>query len=121
MRCCAGWWNYSRLVDERHILPHAHRMSFTATIENKTIKLPPGVELPDGTAVRVEPVEAGNEQTFGESIKEFIGIIKDEPGTPPRQSIADRYREIIGVVKDGPTDLADNHDHYLYGLPKRIP
>jgi hypothetical protein len=22
-------------------------------------------------------------------------------------------------VKDAPPDLAENHDHYLYGLPKR--
>ena len=73
-------------------------MSFTATIENNVIKLPPGVDLPDGTEVRIEPVEPESAQTFGESIKEFIGI-----------------------VKDGPGDLADNHDHYLYGLPKRVP
>ena len=73
-------------------------MSFTATIENNMIKLPAGVNLPDGTEVRIEPLEAGREPTFGESIKEFIGI-----------------------VKDGPGDRADNHDHYLYGTPKRVP
>ncbi len=73
-------------------------MSFTAIIENGTIKLPPDVHLPDGTEVRIEPMEAVRAPTFGESIKEFIGI-----------------------VKDGPGDLADNHDHYLYGTPKRVP
>ena len=96
-------------------------MSFTATIENKMIKLPPGVDLPDGTEVRIEPLKAERQPTFGEDIKEFIGIVKDEPDTPPRKTIAERYRGIIGAVKDGPTDLADNHDHYLYGLPKRVP
>jgi hypothetical protein len=30
-------------------------MSFTATVENDTIKLPEGVHLPDGTEVVVEP------------------------------------------------------------------
>lgn len=30
-------------------------MSFTATAENDTIKLPPGVHLPDGTEVTVVP------------------------------------------------------------------
>lgn len=73
-------------------------MSFTATIENKMIKLPPRVDLRGGTEVRIEPVEAEHEPTFGESIKEFIGI-----------------------GKDGPGDRADNHDHYLYGTPKRVP
>lgn len=33
-------------------------MSITATVENDTIKLPEGVHLPDGTAVRVEPITA---------------------------------------------------------------
>lgn len=75
-------------------------MSFTATIENKMIKLPPGVDLPDGTEVRIEPLRA-------------------EPEEPP--TLAERYADFIGVVTDGPGDLADNHDHYLYGLPKRVP
>ena len=30
-------------------------MSFAATVENDTIKLPPGVHLPDGTEVWIEP------------------------------------------------------------------
>ena len=33
-------------------------MSITATVENDTIKLPPGVHLPDGTTVTVESAEA---------------------------------------------------------------
>jgi hypothetical protein len=46
------------------------RMSFTATVENDTIKLPHGVHLPDGTEVRIEP------QTLpprsGATAREFI-------------------------------------------------
>ena len=71
-------------------------MSFTAVVENGTIKLPPEVNLPDGTEVKIEPV-AMPKRTFGEEFKEFIG-----------------------AWKDGPEDLADNHDHYLYGTPKRV-
>ena len=73
-------------------------MSFTATVENGAIKLPPNVVLPNGTEVRIEPVPARDPETFGEAFKEFIG-----------------------AWKDGPVDGADNHDHYLYGLPKRRP
>ena len=76
-------------------------MSFTATVENGAIKLPPDITLPDGTEVRIERVD-------------------DEGATQPPRTIADRYRSIIGAVKEGPADLADNLDHYLYGLPKRI-
>lgn len=74
-------------------------MSFTATVENDTIKLPPGVHLPNGTQVAVEPVAARD----------------DIPAT----SLAERLAEFIGCV-DGPPDLAANHDHYAHGAPKGI-
>ena len=88
-------------------------MSFTATIENNVIKLPPGVDLPDGTEVRIEPVEPESAPTFGESIKGFIGIVRSHSDQASGKTIAERYGDFIGAVKDGPTDLADNHDHYL--------
>lgn len=32
----------------------------------------------------------------------------------------DPFDRLIGLVddRDGPTDVAENHDHYLYGAPK---
>jgi hypothetical protein len=72
-------------------------MSITATVENDTIKLPAGTHLPDGTQVRVEPIASG------------------------ARSLAERYSKFIGAVKDAPGDLAANHDHHLYGAPKRTP
>ena len=72
-------------------------MSITATVENDTIKLPAGVHLPDGTTVRIEAIE----------------------DTGP--TLAERLAPFIGVAKDLPPDLAENHDHYLYGTPKRKP
>ncbi len=71
-------------------------MSITAVVEKDAIKLPPGVHLPDGTPVRVEPIGAPAPATFGQ-----------------------RYAGFIGVVTDAPPDLAENHDHYLYGAAKR--
>jgi len=77
-------------------------VSITGTVEKDTIKLPPGVHLPDGTAVRVEllpaPSDAGSSESF-----------------------AERYAEFIGAVQEAPPDLAENLDHYLYGSPKRTP
>ena len=73
------------------------RMSITATVEGDTIKLPSGVHLPDGTQVRIEALEE----------------------TVP--TVAERLAPFIGVWEDGPTDLAINHDHYLYGAPKQEP
>lgn len=72
-------------------------MSITATVENDTIKLPAGVHLPDGTTVRIEAIE----------------------DTAP--TLAERLATFIGVAKNLPPDLAENHDHYLYGVAKRKP
>ena len=76
-------------------------MSFTATVENGAIKLPPDVHLPDGTKVTVVPSEV--------------------PAAEPvaRKTFAERYAKYLGIREDGPEDLALNHDHYLYGAPKR--
>lgn len=76
-------------------------MSFTATVENDTIKLPPGFHLPDGTRVTVEPDHV-TEKTL------------------PSTSLAERLAEFIGCIKDAPPDLAENHDHYAHGAPKGI-
>jgi len=70
-------------------------MTFLAAIQNDTIKLPPGMHLPDGTQVTVEP---------------------ENPTGP---SFAERYAEFIGVDKDLPPDFAINHDHYLHGARKQ--
>ena len=34
-------------------------------------------------------------------------------------SMYEHYRSIIGKAKGFPSDASVNHDHYLYGLPKR--
>jgi len=54
--------------------------------------------LPAGTRVRVEPI--GPEQD----------------STP---TLAERLKSVIGAVKGLPPDLAEQHDHYIHGVPKR--
>ncbi|HZL89334.1 MAG TPA: hypothetical protein VFB96_13230 [Pirellulaceae bacterium] len=34
-------------------------------------------------------------------------------------SLLDQLGDVVGAVDDLPADLAENHDHYLYGTPKR--
>jgi hypothetical protein len=67
-----------------------------------TVILPRGVDIPEGAEVEVTPVappNGGSQQegpTLYETLKPFIGSL------------------------DGlPSDLAENHDHYLYGTPKK--
>jgi hypothetical protein len=72
-------------------------MSITATVEKDTIKLPEGVHLEDGTEVLIVP----------------------QPRE--RKTMAERYAKYIGCGATGVSDGAINHDHYLYGTPKRRP
>lgn len=34
-------------------------------------------------------------------------------------SLYERLRDVIGSVDNLPTDASINHDHYLYGTPKK--
>jgi hypothetical protein len=70
-------------------------MSITATVENDTIKLPAGVHVPDGTQARI--------------IFESVG----------GRTLAERYAGLVGITDRLPEDMAENHDHYLHGQPKK--
>ena len=41
--------------------------------------------------------------------------------TPPERSVWDALLEFAGTAEGLPPDLAENHDHYLHGSPKRKP
>jgi hypothetical protein len=44
------------------------------------------------------------------------------PVSPPEAEIptlAERLKDFIGILEDLPGDSAENHDHYLYGTPKK--
>lgn len=73
-------------------------MSYTGEIRNGVVVFDAGTALPDGTRVKVEPLQGSETQTrpVGEVLLEWAG-------------------KGVGL----PEDLAQNHDHYLHGLPKR--
>jgi hypothetical protein len=58
----------------------------------------PPPPLATGTRVRVEPIEPGEDSTL---------------------TLAERLKSIIGTAKGLPRDLAEQHNHYLHGVPKR--
>jgi hypothetical protein len=68
-------------------------MSFVGVVSKGAVVLPPDANLPDGTEVRVEPL--------------------------PAKPLSERLSDVIGIVHGGPPDLAENHDHYLYGTPEK--
>jgi hypothetical protein len=46
--------------------------------------------------------------------------VKDKPvQTPARKTHAEQLGDLIGAVPDLPADMAEQHDHYLHGAPKK--
>jgi hypothetical protein len=72
-------------------------MTFTAQVHNHSIALPADVSLPDGTAVEIH-------------------TLQEAPENPRVGAWMLKY---AGVADDLPPDAAAQHDHYLYGSPKR--
>ena len=72
-------------------------MSITGIVTNGVVVLPPGITLPEGAQVRVEPVQltADNDPLVAAAQK----LAKPRP--------------------DWPDDYVLNHGHYVSGEPKR--
>ncbi|HZL35639.1 MAG TPA: hypothetical protein VFC78_10045 [Tepidisphaeraceae bacterium] len=72
-------------------------MTLTGTVKDGVVVLEDGAVLADGTAVRVEPIE--------------------QPDAPT--TLGQRLKRFAGKAKGLPSDMAENHDHYLHGTPKK--
>ena len=48
-------------------------------------------------------------------------LLKRKPAQPSNLSIGKKLLTLAGKAKGLPSDFAANHDHYLHGLPKRVP
>jgi hypothetical protein len=71
-------------------------MTFQGHIQNGVAVFDEPMTLPDGTKVQIVPA-----------------------ASPAPKSLAERFQNIIGAADDLPADLAENHDHYLHGTPKK--
>lgn len=48
-------------------------------------------------------------------------LLKREPKPSSDMPIGKKLLALAGRAKGLPSDFAANHDHYLHGLPKRVP
>jgi hypothetical protein len=46
-------------------------------------------------------------------------LMREEGITVEGPTLAERFADVIGAVPDLPSDMAAQHDHCLYGVPKR--
>lgn len=71
-------------------------MTIAGTVQNGVVILDGAPALPDGTRVEVVlPVEAERKPTLH-------GLLK-----------------LAGTVNDLPPDMAEQHDHYIHGTPRK--
>jgi len=74
-------------------------MTFKAKIIGGNVVLDAPIPLEDGTVVTIEPV--------------------DTPVGAEQESVGQRLLKFAGMAKGLPSDASRNHDHYLYGTPKK--
>lgn len=80
-------------------------MTCIGKVSKGAVKLPPGVDLPDGTAVELILPEPA----------------KPAPVSPEEAFILHETALAFPAVRDLPDDLAINHDYYLHGGNKQQP
>ncbi len=80
-------------------------MTCIVKVENGAIRLPAGLELPEGLEVQLTIPDSAARQ----------------PSLQTAASFAERYAAYVGAADDLPADLAENLDHYVHGQRKREP
>ena len=79
-------------------------MVYQGSVKNGMVVLDEPATLPEGARVRIELADP----CAGEAVL-------DEQG----QTLGQKLLKFAGKATDLPPDMARNHDHYLYGTPKK--
>lgn len=79
-------------------------MTYRGRIKNGSVELDREVSLPDGTEVWVD-------------LRTALSEVASTPEA--KQTLGQKLLKYAGKAVDLPSDLSRNHDHYLYGTPKK--
>ncbi len=74
-------------------------MPYRGHVENGAVVLDEPVDIPEGTPVSVDVV---------------VEVV-----APSAKTLYECLEPFVGKAKGLPSDLAENHDHYLHGRPKK--
>ncbi len=74
-------------------------MTYKAHIKNGAVVLDEPIQLPEGAEVEVALRAPGESQRTS--------------------SLLERFEGVVGACSDLPSDMAENHDHYLHGQDKK--
>jgi len=79
-------------------------MVYKGHVEKGVVVFDDPVNLPDGMKVQIEPAAVERQEAEAGDHGETLG-----------QKLLKHAGKAVGL----PCDLAENHDHYLYGTPKK--
>ena len=88
-------------------------MSATATAVDVAVVFKDGVLKPEGD---VRLADALKDSTRYRAHLEPVAVEAAVDDDPTGWKALDK---LIGRIKDAPTDMAENHDFYLYGFPRK--
>ena len=74
-------------------------MTYRGHIRNGAVVLDVPSQLPEGAEVDV--------------------ALRQPTDIPLPSTLLDRFGDLVGSCSDLPTDMAENHDHYLHGREKK--
>ena len=79
-------------------------MTYRGHVENGVVVFDPPADLPDGAEVEIHLVKRPEETV---------------PEGEEAPTVYEQLEPLIGKLRGLPSDFAENHDHYLYGVSKR--
>ena len=82
-------------------------MTYTGTIRRGVVVLDGVATLNEGDRVVVRP------------LNDAASVNNAEPPTAPESTLYEQFKDFIGICDGLPPDMAENHDHYIHGTPKR--
>ncbi len=74
-------------------------MELHGTVQNGVVVFDTQMPLADGTKVKI-----------------WVELPAE---TPRKPTLGERLLKLAGTVDDLPSDMAEQHDHYIHGTPKR--
>ncbi len=96
-------------------------MILEGTVINGVVVLDNGQSVPDGTWVSVAIKEQAESPC-----DEGVGTPKDQDSQAPARTdsespttLGQRLLKLAGIAEGLPSDMAEQHDHYIHGTPKR--
>jgi len=79
-------------------------MVFRGKVKNGVVVLDAGARLDEGAEVSVRPLRRAD---------------RHGPARKKLPTLYERLKSVAGKARGLPPDASANHDHYLYGMPRR--